>query len=262
MQLIGPCRLCDRNFGVVAEIELDGFDEGRPRIGIDHVALPVSLGVTLLVIGGQMTGFRDREVVELVKSGAGRNVREFLMSRTCPACWPDDPDDFPNPSSTDADSDCEEESDDRDDEDSEQEYDDDGDPIQRPVRAIKVEATGQVTVVQVADFKDLARELRIQGGEVDYSYLGQLGVYIYFDGNSSQKQLPLNSYLAVFGGGPVRGDVIVVTDISSDNRRTSHWHDLRNDWIDHRLFEVIAIVNSDNSIRNLVSELPNLDDQD
>lgn len=119
-----------------------------------------------------------------------------------------------------------------------------------------------MTVEQVSDFKDLARELGIQGGEVEYSYLVKLGVYIYFDGYSSQKQLPLNSYLAVLGGGPVRGDVVVVTDISSDNRRTSHWHDLRNDWIDHRLFEVIAIVNSDNSIRNLVSKLLNLDDRD
>jgi len=261
MQGIGSCVLCGRNFGVVAEIELDGFDEGRPRISNDQVALPVSLGVTLLVIGGQMTGFREPEVVELIKSGVGRNVREFLMSRTCPACWPDDPDEFADPSSTDTDSDYDEESDDGIDEDSEHEYDADGDPIQRPVRALRVEAEGHTSLVEVANFDDIARELHMKASDVDYSYLGQLGVYIYFDGLSAQKQLPLNSYLAVLGGGPVRGDVVVVTDISRDNRRTPDWHDLRSDWVDHRLFGVIAIVNSDTSIRRRVSQLLNLDDQ-
>jgi len=261
MQVIGSCVLCGRDFGVVAEIELDGFDEGRPRISNDNVALPVPLGVTLLVVGGQMTGFRKPEVVELIKGGVGRNVREFLGSRICPACWPDDPDEFANPSSTDADGDYEEESDDGIDEHSEQDYNDDDDPIQRPVRALRVEVEGQTSLVEVANFDDIARELHIKASDVDYSYLGQLGVYIYFDGLSVQKQLPLNSYLAVLGGGPVRGDVIVVTDISRDNHRTTDWHDLRSDWVDHRLFGVISIVNSDTSIRRRISQLLNLNEQ-
>jgi hypothetical protein len=259
-QLLGACVLCDRTVGVVAETKLDGINEGRPRVSADEVALPVALGVVLLVVGGQLTGFRQPEIVELIKSGSGPNVREFLGSRTCPACWPNDGDESTDPLSFEGDDEYQEESDDTGDHDSDQEYDDDGDPIQRPVRALKVEAKGRATELRVKDFGDIAQELHLERSDVDHSYLGHLGVYIYFDGYSAQKQVPLNSYLAVLGGGPVRGDVVVVTDISGQNLRTPLWQDLRNDWVDHRLLEVIAIVNSDKSIRRQVSELLNLNE--
>jgi len=266
MQLIGSCVLCSRSFGLTAEIKLDGFDEGRPRVSDDEVTLPVALGVVLLVIGGQLTRFRKPEVIELIKSGSGPNVREFLMSRTCPACWPSDPDEIDDSSSYEDDEseyenddECEDGADEMSEDDSDDEYDDDGEPIQRPVRALKVEANGQATVVKVKDFGDIARELQLERTDMDNSYLAQLGVYIYFDGYSAQKKLPLNSYLAVLGGGPVRGDVVVVTDISRQNLRTPLWQDLRNDWVDERLFEVIAIVNTDRSIRKKVADLLNLE---
>jgi hypothetical protein len=271
MQLIGSCVLCSRNFGVVAEIKLDGFDEGKPRVSDDEVTLPVALGVVLLVTGGQLTRFRKSEVVELIKSGSGPNVREFLMSRTCPACWPSDPDESDdsysfeddeyqdeNDDEYDGDDEYEDGADEMSEDEFDEEYDDDGEPIQRPVRALKVEASGRATVVMVKDTSDIARELQLERSAVDHSYLGQLGVYIYFDGHSAQKKLPLNSYLAVLGGGPVRGGVVVVTDISRQNLRTPLWQDLRNEWVDERLFEVIAIVNSDKSIRKKVSSLLNL----
>jgi hypothetical protein len=251
--------LCGRNFGVVAEIKLNGFDEGKPRVSDDEVAIPVALGVVLLVVSGQLTGFQQPEVVKLMRSGSGPNVREFLGSRTCPACWPHDPDESSDSSSVGDDDEYQEDSDEIGDDDSDQEYDDDGDPIQRPVRALKVEATGQATVVRVKDFDDIARELDFERSDVDNSYLGPLGVYIYFDGYSAQKQLPLNSYLAVLGGGPVRGDVVVVTDVSRKNVRTPLWQDLRDDWVDYRLLEAIAIVNSDESIREMISDSLNLD---
>lgn len=246
MQLLGKCVLCRRDFGVVPNISLRLSKEVRWKASEDSVALWVSLRVCLLVIGGQVTRFKNPEVLDLIKKSCGSNVREFLGSRICPDCFPADQQDDEDVSDEDEES--------VDDEDF-LEDDEDGEPIQQSVRALLIRADGSSSAITVKDFDDLTEHLGLQDGDVDHSYLRELGVFIYFDGWATQKLSPLNSYLAILGGGPVRGDVIIVSDIDRNETRSPMWQDLPEDWLDSRLSRVIQIVNTDPHVRNDIAEI-------
>lgn len=251
MQILGKCVLCRRDVGVIPDISLRLSKEVRRKASEDSIAVWVSLRVCLLVIGGQITRFKNSEVLDLIKKSCGSNVREFLGSRICPDCFPADQQDDEDVSDEDSTDENEESVDDED----YLEYDEDGEPIQQPVRALLVRADGSSSAVTVKDSDDLTEHLGLQDGDVDHSYLRELGVFVYFDGWAAQRLSPLNSYLAILGGGPVRGDVIIVSDIDQNETRSPVWQDLPDDWLDSRLSRVIEIVNTDPNVRKEIVEI-------
>jgi hypothetical protein len=255
MQLLGKCVLCRRDFGVVPNNSLRLSKEVRRKASEDSVSMWVSLRVCLLVIGGQITRFKNSEVLDLIKKSCGSSVREFLGSRICPDCFPADQQDDEDVSDEDEEYDEDSTDEDEESDDDFLEYDEDGEPIQQPVRALQVKADGSSSAVTVKDFDDLTEHLGLQDGDVDHSYLRELGVFIYFDGWAAQRLSPLNSYLAVLGGGPVRGDVIIVSDIDQNETRSPVWQDLPEDWLDGRLSRVIEIVNTDPHVRKDIAEI-------
>lgn len=239
MHILGTCAFCSRTFGVNFDLSLSGANEGKAKYDDSSVELAVSLGVVLRVIGYQITGFRSSEVLDLVKAGSGLNVNEYLGSRICPACFPDQKSSGTNYTNIDN------EPDDDDYEDDFTEYDDNGEPIQQPVRALKVGASGLTSVIHVDGFGTLADNLSLDREDLDYTYIRDLGVFVYFDDQATQRNADLNCYISVIVGGPIHGDVVIVSDIDEYNSRSSLWRDLRDDWFSSQLLDTVKIINSD-----------------
>lgn len=243
MQNIGNCVLCDRLLGVRPHVRLRGSVEGQVFVEGSNVVLPVSLVVSLLVVGGQLTGFANGEVQSLIHSASGPNVREFLNSLVCPLCFPSgDPEDKDEKNEyVDGD----------DGDDEEEEFDGDSD---KPVRVLKIEATGTVTDLTVCGLSDMKEQTEMTH-DSDQSYIKDLGLYFWYDGYAQQKNLDVNVFCSVLAGTAVRGDVVLIGDIKKSFTRSTDWEDLPADWFDHRLAEVIKIVNTDQNILKELKEL-------
>jgi len=243
MQNIGNCVLCGRMFGVRPHERLQGGAELSAFEEQGNVVLPVSLRVALLVIGGQLSGFSDPTVRSLIVDGSGLNVREFFGSRVCPLCFPSD-----DAADDDVDTDEDEDEYEGDDSDYDPEAVDD-----RPVNVLKITADGSVRELTVCGLNDM----KIQTGLVkdnDNCYLKDLGVYFWFDANAQREKLKLNVFCSILYGSPVRGDVVIIGDITKNLFRSSEWQDLPRDWFDLRLAEVISIANTDQEVLSNISE--------
>jgi hypothetical protein len=239
MHNIGNCIGCNRLFGFRVSEHLQGTSEGRPYEESGNVVLPVSLGSGLLLIGGQLFGFANPEVQELIDEGSGLNIREFFGSRLCPACFPSSDD-----------SDDEEEDEDDWDEDDEDYWDEDDD---KPVKVLRVTAQGSVDTLVVRGLKDMKAQSGIND-DFDSWYLRDLGVYYWYDRHASEKDLPMNAYCSVLAGSLVQGTMMIIGDIKKDLTRSNDWEDLPNGWLDHRLARMISLVNSDSRIHQLLME--------
>lgn len=249
MHILGTCAFCSRTFGVNFDLSLSGVNEGKVKYDDSSVELAVSLGVVLKVIGYQITGFRSSEVLNLVKAGSGLNVNEYLGSRICPACFPD------QQSSGTIYTNIDNEPDDDEYDDDFTEYDDNGEPIQQPVRALKVGASGSTSVIHVDGFGALAENLSLDRENLNYTYIRELGVFVFFDDRASQRKADLNCYISVVVGGPIHGDVVVVSDFDEYNTRSSLWRDLRDDWFSSQLLKTVKIINSDPDAKKNVAKI-------
>ena len=242
MNNIGTCVLCSKMFGFRVVENLQGEAEGLVYEENGATVLPVSLGSGLLLIGGQISGFSNPEVQQLIKQGCGININEFFGSRVCPICFPSSEDcDIDNSFDTDEDEDEDEYS-----------YDE----AQKPVQVLKVTADKGVSSFIIEGLDDMKEKSGIDE-HFDSSYLRELGVYFWYDGVSHQKNLPLNVFCSVLAGSIVRGNVMIIGDINKNLRRTSYWHDLPQGWLDPRLAQVIEIINADQQIINMLTEALN-----
>jgi hypothetical protein len=233
-------------FGVQPHERLQGWSEHAAYEDKGNVVLPVSLRVALLIIGGQLFGFSHPQAQRMIIEGSGLNVKEFFASRVCPLCFP-----FPDPeegteSSVDTDDEEDEEENDFD-----EDFEDDSD---KPVKVLKISADGSVTPLTVCGLADMKEQSEMVADSDSY-YLRDLGVYFWYDGYAQQKNLKLNVYCSVLSGSPVRGDVVVIGDITKSLQRSRDWEDLPEDWFDHRLLEVISLANMEDQVLELVTEL-------
>jgi hypothetical protein len=241
MNNIGNCVGCGRLFGFRISELLQGRSEGSPYEDGDNVVLPVSLGAGLLLIGGQLFGFSNPEVQELISEGSGPNITEFFGSRFCPMCFPssddvhDDEDDWGE------------------DEDEDEYWDGDEDEDDdKPVKVLRVTAQGLVDTLVVRGLSDMKQQSEIDD-DFDSSYVRDLGVYYWYDAYASNKKLPMNAFCSVLAGSCVRGTVVIIGDIKKDLTRSRDWEDLPNGWLDHRLARVINLVNTDERIHEILT---------
>ena len=239
MNNIGNCVLCRRMFGFRVSERLRGKAEGQAFEEDGNSILPVSIGVGLLLTGGQISGFSNPEIQKLIKDASGINIKEFLGSRVCPLCFPssDEQDDITVSKMYVADDE---------DEDYEEERD-------RPVQVLRVTTHNGVSSLVVNNLKDMKEKSGIEDN-FDSWYLRHLGVYFWYDGFAQQKKLPLNAFCSVLAGSGVRGNVMVIGDITKHLERTSDWQDLPEGWLQPQLARVIEIVNSDQQIVQLLSD--------
>lgn len=238
MNNIGNCVGCGRLFGFRVSGDLRGQSEGTPYEESGNVILPVSLGTGLLLIGGQLFGFANQEVHELINEGSGLNIREFFGSRFCPLCFPssDDIDDEDhNEDGWDADV---------------EDWDEDED---KPVKVLRVTAHGSVDTLIVSGLDDMKLQSEI-GEDFDSWYLHDLGVYYWYDAYAIQKELPINAFCSVLAGSCVRGTIMIIGDLKKDLTRSSEWQDLPDGWLDHRLARVISLANTDQRIHELLAK--------
>ncbi len=235
MPNIGNCLLCDRMFGVRPHERLQGWSELAAYEDEGNVVLPVSLRVALLIIGGQLFGFSHPQVQRMIIEGSGLNVKEFFGSRVCPMCFPSSDDDFEDEKVDNFDEDFEGDSD-------------------KPVKVLKISADGSVSPLTVCGLADMKKQSEMVADSDSY-YFKDLGVYFWCDGYAQQKNLKLNVYCSVLANSPVRGDVVVIGDITKNLQRSRDWDDLPEDWFDHRLLEVISLANMEDQVLQMLSNL-------
>jgi hypothetical protein len=197
----------------------------------------------LLVIGGQLSGFSDPTVRSLIVDGSGLNVREFFGSRVCPLCFPSD-------DAADDDVDTDEDEDEYEDDDSG--YDPDA-VNDRPTNILKISADGSVRELTVCGLDDMKSQTGLVR-ENDNCYLRDLGVFFWFDANVQRERLKLNVFCSILYGSPVRGDVVIIGDITRNLVRSRDWENLPKDWFDLRLAEVISIANTDQEVLSNISK--------
>ena len=243
MQNIRHCLRCSRLFGFRVTPYLNGSSEGQAFEEGDNVVLPVSLGTSLILIGGQLTGFANPEIQELITASCGLNIKEFFQSGLCPLC-------FPSPDDEDEDWDDDEDDDDWDDDD---DWVDDGEENVKPVTVLQVPANGPVRSLVVRGLTDMKKQSGITG-DFDSWYLRDLGVYYWYDRDAVEKDLPFNAYCSVLSGSYVQGTVMIIGDLKKDLSRSSDWQNLPEGWLNPRLAEVISLVNSDQRVAALLKQ--------
>jgi hypothetical protein len=79
-----------------------------------------------------------------------------------------------------------------------------------------------------------------------------LGAYFWYDGYAQQKKLPLNVFCSVLAGSAVRGNVMIIGDLTKSLKRSRDWQDLPEGWLQPSLARVIEIVNSDKQIISML----------
>jgi len=243
MQNIGNCLLCGRIFGVRPHERLQGWSELAAYEDEGNVVLPVSLRVSLLIIGGQLFGFSHPQAQRMIIEGSGLNVKEFFISRVCPICFPSPEEDFDREKDEDFDN------------ENDEDFDDDFEGgSDKSVKVLKISADGSVSPLTVCGLADMKKQSEMVA-DSDCSYLGDLGVYFWYDGYAQQKNLKLNVYCSVLANSPVRGDVVVIGDITKNLQRSRDWEDLPEDWFDHRLLKVISLANMEDQVLELVTNL-------
>jgi hypothetical protein len=226
-------------FGVQPHERLHGWSELAAYENDGEVVLPVSLRVALLIIGGQLFGFQNSEVQRHIVSGSGLNVREFFISQFCPLCFsalgPDDENE------TDIDVD-------------QNDADDFEDESATSVKVLKISTSDSAIPLTIYKDHDMKLENQIDAFSENY-YSRDLGTYFWYEQNKKRKKLKLNVYCSILAGFAIHGDVVVIGDITRAMRRSTNWEDLPKDWFDHRLLEVISIVNMDEQVLELVTGL-------
>ena len=227
-------------FGFRVTEKLQGKAEGHAFEEAGNSILPVSLGTGLLLIGGQISGFFNPEIQDLITDNSGPNINEFFGSRVCPLCFP----------SSEEEESVTSEMDDDDDE-YDYAYDPDEEVQDRPIRVLRVTPANGVSPLIVNNLKEMKEKSEI-GEDFDSWYLRDLGVYFWYDGYAQQKKLPLNAFCSVLAGSAVRGNVMIIGDITKSLRRTSDWQDLPGGWLQPPLARVIEIVNSDKQINSML----------
>jgi hypothetical protein len=230
-------------FGVQPHEHLQGWSELPAYENKGNVVQPVSLRVALLIIGGQLFGFTHPQAQRMIIEGSGVNVKEFFGSRICPLCFP-----FPD---SEADQESSADTEDENDSDLDDDFEDDSD---KPVKVLKISADGSIIPLIVCGLADM-KEQSEMAADSDNWYLRDLGVYFWYDGYAQQKNLKLNVYCSVLAGSPVRGDVVVIGDITKNLQRSRDWEDLPDDWFDHRLLEVISLANMEDQVLEMITEL-------
>jgi hypothetical protein len=230
-------------FGFRVTEKLQGRAEGQAFEESGNSILPVSLGTGLLLIGGQISGFFNPEIQNLITDSSGPNIKEFFGSRVCPLCFPS--------SEEEESATSEKDDDDDDDDENDYAYDPDEQEQDRPVRVLRVTPDNGVSSLIVNNLKDMKEKSGIDS-DFDSWYLRDLGVYFWYDGYAQQKKLPLNAFCSVLAGSGVRGNVMIIGDITKSLRRTSDWQDLPEGWLQPPLARVIEIVNSDQQIISML----------
>ena len=243
MNNIGNCVLCSRMFGFRVAEGLQGSTEGQAFEEDGNSVLPVSLGTGLLLIGGQISGFSNPEILELITMSSGLSIKEFFGSRVCPLC-------FPSSEEEAAISDMDDDEDDYEDED-DYAYDPDEEVQDRPVRVLRVTPANGVSPLIVNNLDDMKEKSEI-GEDFDSWYLRDLGAYFWYDGYAQQKKLPLNVFCSVLAGSAVRGNVMIIGDLTKSHKRSRDWQDLPEGWLQPSLARVIEIVNSDKQIISML----------
>jgi hypothetical protein len=231
-------------FGFRVSENLHGRAEGQAFEEADNSILPVSLSTGLLLIGGQISGFSNPEIHNLILDSSGPNIKEFFGSRVCPLCFPSSEEEESIVSKIEEEEEEEEEEEDSDSDEHEQ---------GRPVQVLRVTPNHGVSSLIVNNLKDMKEKSGIDS-DFDSWYLSDLGVYFWYDGYAQQKKLPLNAFCSVLAGTGVRGNVMIIGDITKSLRRTSDWQDLPEGWLQPQLSRVIEIVNSDHHVLQLLSK--------
>lgn len=175
MNNIGNCVLCSRMFGFRVAERLQGKAEGQPFEEDGNLVLQVSLCTGLLLIGGQISGFSNPEILELISDSSGLSIKEFLSSRVCPLCFPSSEEDSTISNTDDVDY-----------EDEDDDYNPDEELKDRPVRVLRVTPSAGVSALIINNLNDMKEKSEIRE-DFDSWYLRDLGAYFWYDGYAQKK---------------------------------------------------------------------------
>jgi hypothetical protein len=117
----------------------------------------------------------------------------------------------------------------------------------KKTRALVVRTSGEtekVTISSVADIKKL-----INPQNSDYDYNRDLGVFVYYDYQSSK---PVNVFPSFLMQGGYRGDVVIVGDLDKEFNRTDDFQHLPDVWFAESLAQLIHKANNDTRAKNAV----------